>query len=442
LAFRQPPAAHIDRSPHGPTLRQHSALRRPAGWITPPGNAGSSCGEASDGRRRQGRPAATLAAMKRTLFTGEHEAFRDLARRFIERHVAPYHARWEEEGIVDRAVWTEAGKAGLLGTDVPEEYGGGGEPDFRYNVVLTEELVRAGASGVGFGLHNDVVAPYLLRHTTDEQKRRWLPGFCSGDLITAIAMSEPAAGSDLQGIRTTARREGDSYVVNGSKTFITNGINSDLVIVAAKTDPDKGAHGTSLLMVERGMAGFERGRNLDKMGLKAQDTAELFFDDVQVPAGNLLGEENHGFYYLIENLPQERLGIAALATAACERMLELTVDYVKTRQAFGRTIGSFQNTRFLLAELTTETSVARTFIDRCVDEHNAGALSATDAAMAKWWTTELQNKVADRCVQLHGGYGYMLEYPISRAFLDSRVQTIYGGSTEIMKEIIGRSLGI
>jgi alkylation response protein AidB-like acyl-CoA dehydrogenase len=305
-----------------------------------------------------------------------------------------------------------------------------------------EELVKGGTTGLGFGLHNDVVAPYLLRHTTAVQKQRWLPGFCSGELITAIAMSEPAAGSDLQGIRTTARRDGDSYVVNGSKNFITNGINSDLVIVVAKTEPDKGAHGISLLMLERGMAGFGRGRNLEKMGLKAQDTAELFFDDVRVPVGNLLGEENHGFYYLIENLPQERLGIAAVAVTSCERMLELTIEYVKTRQAFGRSIGSFQNTRFLLAELTTETAVARTFVDRCIVEHNAGALSATDAAMAKWWTTELQNKVADRCVQLHGGYGYMLEYPIARAFLDSRVQTIYGGSTEIMKEIIGRSLWI
>ncbi len=380
--------------------------------------------------------------MQRTLFTSDHDAFRDLVRSFIDKHVVPNHAQWESDGIVDRAVWLEAGKLGLLGMDVPEEFGGGGQQDFRYNVVVVEELVRAGTTGLGFGLHNDVVAPYLLRHTTEEQKHRWLPGFCSGELITAIAMSEPAAGSDLQGIRTTARRERDHYVVNGSKNFITNGINSDLVIVVVKTEPQKGAHGTSLLVVERGMAGFERGRNLAKMGLKAQDTAELFFTDVRVPVANLLGEENSGFYYLIENLPQERLGIAAVAVAACERMLELTVEYVKTRQAFGRTIGSFQNSRFLLAELTTETAVARTFVDRCITEHNAGALSVTDAAMAKWWTTELQNKVADRCVQLHGGYGYMLEYPIARAYLDSRVQTIYGGSTEIMKEIIGRSLGL
>ncbi|MGB9376691.1 MAG: acyl-CoA dehydrogenase family protein [Mycobacteriales bacterium] len=380
--------------------------------------------------------------MQRTLFTDEHNAFRDLARSFVESHVVPYHPQWEAAGIVDRSVWIEAGKLGLLGMDIPEEYGGGGVADFRYNVVVAEELVRAGATGLGFGLHNDVVAPYLLRHTSDEQKRRWLQSFCSGEMITAIAMSEPAAGSDLQGIKTTARRDREDYIVNGSKNFITNGINADLVIVAVKTDPDLGAHGISLLALERGMEGFERGRNLAKMGLKAQDTAELFFSDVRVPAANLLGEENSGFYYLIENLPQERLGIAVVAAAACERMLDLTIEYVKNREAFGRTIGSFQNSRFLLAELTTEAAIARTFVDRCITEHNAGALSVTDAAMAKWWTTELQNKVADRCVQLHGGYGYMLEYPIARAFLDSRVQTIYGGSTEIMKEIIGRSLGL
>ncbi|MDQ6875352.1 MAG: acyl-CoA dehydrogenase family protein [Actinomycetota bacterium] len=380
--------------------------------------------------------------MQRTLFEADHDAFRDLARSFLDKHVVPHHAQWEADGIVDRSVWLEAGKAGLLGMNMPEEYGGGGQADFRFNVVLGEEMVRAGATGLGFGLHNDVVAPYLLGHTTTEQQQRWLPGFCAGELITAIAMSEPAAGSDLQGIRTTARREGDCYVVNGSKTFITNGINADLVIVVAKTDPAKGAHGTSLLVLERGMPGFARGRNLDKVGLKAQDTAELFFDDVRVPAANLLGEENHGFYYLIEGLPQERLGIAVVATAACERMLQMTIEYVKTRHAFGQPIGSFQHSRFLLAELTTDTALARTFVDRCVCEHNAGRLSAEDAAMAKWWTTELQNRVADRCVQLHGGYGYMLEYPIAKAYLDARVQTIYGGSTEIMKEIIGRSLGI
>jgi alkylation response protein AidB-like acyl-CoA dehydrogenase len=380
--------------------------------------------------------------MDQHLYGDEHEAFRELCRTFVERHIAPYHSDWEQAGIVDRAIWTAAGEAGLLGTDVEEKYGGGGQRDFRFNAVLDEELVRAGATGVGFGLHNDVVGPYLMDLTTDEQKQRWLPGFCSGETITAIAMSEPSAGSDLVGILTTARRDGDSYVLNGSKTFITNGILSDLVLVVAKTDPDKGAHGISLLAVERGMPGFERGRNLEKIGLKAQDTAELFFDEVRVPVDNLIGTENHGFYHLMQMLPQERLSIAVVAVAACEAMLARTTEYVKGRQAFGRSVGAFQNTRFSLAELATETTIARTFLNHCVAEHNAGRFTVADAAMAKWWTTELQNKVADRCVQLHGGYGYMMEYPIAKAWLDSRVQSIYGGTTEIMKEIVGRSLGL
>ncbi len=380
--------------------------------------------------------------MDQHLYDAEHEAFRDLCRTFIERHAVPHHAEWEKAGIVDRSIWTAGGAAGLLGTDVAEKYGGGGQADFRFNAVLDEELVRAGTTGLGFGLHNDVVGPYLTALGTDEQKGRWLPGFCSGELITAIAMSEPAAGSDLAGIRTAARRDGDSYVLNGSKTFITNGILADLVIVVAKTDPDKGAHGISLLVVERGMAGFERGRNLEKVGLKAQDTAELFFDDVRVPAENLLGTENHGFYHLMQMLPQERLSIAVVAVAACETMLALTTEYVKGREAFGRPVSAFQNTRFALAEMATETTIARTFVNHCVREHNAGRFTVPDAAMAKWWTTELQNKIADRCVQLHGGYGYMMEYPIAKAWLDSRVQSIYGGTTEIMKEIVGRSLGL
>jgi alkylation response protein AidB-like acyl-CoA dehydrogenase len=381
--------------------------------------------------------------VQRDLYDADHDAFRDTVRSFAERHIVPFHKQWEADGIVDRAVWLEAGKHGLLGMDVPEEYGGGGVHDFRYHSVLSEEMVRARASGVGFGLHNDVVAPYLLKLTTDEQKQRWLPGFCTGEIITAIAMSEPGAGSDLQGITTTAVRDGDDWVLNGQKTFITNGINSDLVIVVAKTDPDaKAAYGTSLLVVERGMAGFERGRNLDKMGMKAQDTAELFFSDVRVPAANLLGEENRGFFHLMDNLPQERLAIAVGAVAASERVLEETIDYCKTRQAFGRPIGSFQHSRFVLAELATEVSIARVFVDKCIVELNAGRLSVTDAAMAKWWTTELQKRVVDAGVQLHGGYGYMLEYPVAQAYLDSRVQTIYGGTTEIMKEIIGRSLGV
>jgi alkylation response protein AidB-like acyl-CoA dehydrogenase len=381
--------------------------------------------------------------MRRTLYEAEHEAFRDAVRAFLERHVVPRHAEWEAAGIVDREVWVEAGKLGMLGIDVPAEYGGGGVRDFRYNAVVDEEIMYVGATGLGFGLHNDIVAPYLLDLGTEEQKQRWLPGFCSGEMITAIAMSEPAAGSDLQNVRTAARADGGDWVLSGSKTFITNGINADLVIVVAKTDPDAdGARGISLLAVERGMAGFERGRNLSKIGLKAQDTAELFFDEVRVPAGNVLGEVNRGFVHLMERLPQERLSIAIAAVAACERMLEITVEYVKNRTAFGRPIGSFQNTRFVLAEMATQTAVARTFVNECISQHNAGELTVADAAMAKWWTTDLQNKVADACLQLHGGYGYMSEYPIARAYLDSRVQAIYGGTNEIMKEIVGRSMGL
>jgi alkylation response protein AidB-like acyl-CoA dehydrogenase len=381
--------------------------------------------------------------MERDLYDADHEAFRATCRAFLDKHVVPFHKQWEADGIVDRGIWPEAGKQGLLGLDVPEEYGGGGVHDFRYNAVLSEEVVRARASGVGFTLHNEVVAPYLLKLATEEQKQRWLPKFCTGELITAIAMSEPGAGSDLQGIATTAVRDGDDYVVNGQKTFITNGIHSDLVIVVVKTDPDaKAAYGLSLLVVERGMSGFERGRNLDKIGLKAQDTAELFFTDVRVQATNLLGEENRGFFYLMDNLPQERLAIAVGAVAACERVLAETLSYCKDRTAFGRPIGSFQHSRFVLAELATEVQIARVFVDKCILELNAGRLSVTDAAMAKWWTTELQLRVVDAGVQLHGGYGYMLEYPIAQAYLDSRVQTIYGGTTEIMKEIIGRSLGV
>jgi long-chain-acyl-CoA dehydrogenase len=380
--------------------------------------------------------------MEHQLYGAEHEEFRQLCRKFLAREAVPHHAEWERQGIVDRSVWLAAGAAGLLGPDVPEEYGGAGLRDFRYNAVIVEEIVRAGCTGLGFGLHNDVVAPYLIDLTTEEQRKRWLPRFCSGELITAIAMSEPGAGSDLAGIRTSAVRDGDSYVLNGQKTFITNGENADLVIVVAKTDPSLGAHGVSLLAVERGTPGFARGRRLAKIGLKASDTAELFFDDCRVPVDNLIGAENSGFYHLMAQLPRERLGIAVVAVAAVEALLALTLDYVRGREAFGRPVGSFQHNRFLLAELSTEATIARTFVNHCVAELNAGRLTVVDAAMAKWWTTELQNKVADRCVQLHGGYGYMLEYPVARAWLDGRVQTIYGGTTEIMKEIIGRSLGL
>jgi alkylation response protein AidB-like acyl-CoA dehydrogenase len=371
----------------------------------------------------------------------EHDLFRSSVRAFVEREVVPHHATWEREGIVPRELWLSAGRSGFLGAGIPEEYGGSGVDDFRYNTVINEELTRAGASGVGFPLHTDVVAPYLTALATEEQKRRWLPGFCSGELITAIAMSEPGAGSDLQGIRTTAVPNADGWVVNGQKTFITNGINSDLVIVVARTDSDGGHRGISLLVVERGMPGFERGRNLDKIGLHAQDTAELFFSDVHVPRANLLGAEGGGFGHLMDNLPQERLTIAVSAVTGAETVLAQTVEYCHERTAFGRPIGSFQHNRFLLAEMATEVDVARVFVDRCITEHCAGRLGVADAAKAKWWTTELQKRVVDQCVQLHGGYGYMNEYPVARAFLDARVATIFGGTTEIMKEIIGRSMG-
>jgi alkylation response protein AidB-like acyl-CoA dehydrogenase len=308
--------------------------------------------------------------------------------------------------------------------------------------VLSEEQTRAGANGPGFSVHTDIIVPYLTALATEEQKQRWLPGCVSGENITAIAMTEPGAGSDLQGVRTTAVAQGDHYILNGSKTFISNGINADLVVVVARTDPDAGHQGISLLVVERGMEGFERGRNLDKIGLHAQDTAELSFTDVRVPKENLLGEEGQGFLYLMMNLPQERLIIGAQAVAAAEHVVELCLDYAKTRQAFGKPIGSFQHNRFLLAEMATEVRVARSFLDDCLRRHLEGQLTPVDAAMVKWWSTELQNKLVNQGVQLHGGYGYMMEYPIARAYLDSRISTIYGGTTEIQKEIIGRSLGI
>ncbi|HVE74345.1 MAG TPA: acyl-CoA dehydrogenase family protein [Mycobacteriales bacterium] len=380
--------------------------------------------------------------MQPALYEAEHEAFRASVRTFMDKQVTPFHADWERAGIVDRSVWIEAGKQGLLGMDVPTEYGGGGVSDFRYNAVVDEELTRAGASGVGFTLHNDVVAPYLLDLCTPEQKQRWLPAFVRGELITAIAMSEPGAGSDLQGLKTRATKDGTDWLVTGSKTFVTNGIHADLVLVVARTDADAGAHGFSLLALERGMTGFERGRNLDKMGMKAQDTAELFFDEVRVPASNLVGREGGGFIHLMERLPQERLSIAVVAVAAARTVFDLTLDYCKRRTAFGKPIGSFQHNRFVLAEMATEIEIAQTFLEKAILEHNAGRFTVADAAMAKWWTTELQKRVIDQCVQLHGGYGYMADYPVARAYVDSRVQTIYGGTTEIMKEIIGRSLGV
>ncbi|PWI41935.1 acyl-CoA dehydrogenase family protein [Streptomyces sp. ICBB 8177] len=378
--------------------------------------------------------------MQRDLFTDEHEAFRETVRTFLAKEVVPHHERWEKAGVVDRSAWLAAGRQGLLGLAVPEEYGGGGTADFRYPVVLAEEFTKAGASGLAIGLHNDIVGPYLTNLATEEQRRRWLPGFCSGETVTAIAMTEPGAGSDLQGIRTTATDRGDHWVLNGSKTFISNGILADLVVVVARTTPEGGAKGLSLLVVERGAPGFERGRNLDKIGQKAQDTAELFFDDVVVPKENLLGDLDGAFVHLMTNLAQERLTIAVSAIAAAEHLLELTTAYVREREAFGRPLGRLQHVRFEIAEMATECAVTRTFVDRCVSEHNRWALTPVDASMAKWWATELQKRVADRCLQLHGGYGYMAEFPVAKAFLDGRIQTIYGGTTEIMKEIIGRSL--
>jgi alkylation response protein AidB-like acyl-CoA dehydrogenase len=383
------------------------------------------------------------SSMERTLFEPEHRAFRDSVRTFIERHVDGQYERWERDGLVDRDLWKLAGNSGFLGMSIPSQYGGGDAADFRYNSVLVEEFAIANALSLssGFGLHNDVVAPYLLELGTDEQKQRWLPGFCSGDLVTAIAMTEPGAGSDLKAVRTTAVPDGNDWVLNGSKTFITNGIHADLVIVVAKTDVRAGARGISLLVVERGMPGFELGRKLAKVGMHAQDTAELIFNDVRVPSQNLLGGENLGFGYLMRNLPQERLSIAVVAVASAQAALNWTLQYCRERKAFGQPIGSFQNSRFKLAEMTTEIELTQVYVDRCILELNAGTLSAVDAAKAKWWATELQKRVADTCVQLHGGYGYMDEYPISRTWRDARVHTIFGGTTEIMKEIIGRDLG-
>jgi len=380
--------------------------------------------------------------MQRDLYESEHDMFRDSFRRFLEKEIVPRAEEFERDGIMDRAVFARAGAAGFLAMEAPEEYGGGGVKDFRYNSVIIEEVAETaiGGSGLGLTLHNDICLPYFLGLANDEQKQRWLPGICSGELITAVAMTEPGIGSDLASMTTTAVRDGDTYVVNGSKTFITNGINADLVITAVKTDPTQKHRGMSLLVIERGTEGFERGRNLEKIGLHSQDTAELFFTDARVPASNLLGSEGEGFRYLVTNLPQERLSIAVAGLANARAAYRWTLEYVKERQAFGQPIAAFQNTRFKLAELATELAVAEAFIDKAILAHNQGQLSAEEAAMAKWWCTELQGRAADIGVQLHGGYGFMTEYPIARAYADARVTRIYGGTTEIMKEIIGRSL--
>ena len=382
--------------------------------------------------------------MRRTIFSDEHELFRSAFRQFVEKEITPHYDQWERDGIVPRELFTAAGASGFLGMDVAEQYGGGGADDFTFNLIIGEEVQRSGTGGAGLGitLHNDICLPYFTSLCTEEQKQRWLPGICSGELITAIAMTEPGIGSDLASMGTSAIRDGENYVVNGSKTFITNGINADLVITAVKTDPTQRHKGMSLVVLERGMDGFERGRNLEKVGLHSQDTAELFFTDVQVPAANLLGTEGQGFVHLVHNLPQERLSIAAAGVAAAEAALGWTLDYVKDRKAFGQPVGAFQNSRFKLAEMRTEIDIARVFVDRCVEALNVGELTAEEAAEAKWWCTELQKRVVDTCVQLHGGYGYMLEYPIARAYTDARITTIYGGTTEIMKEIVGRSLGV
>ena len=383
--------------------------------------------------------------IQRTLFTPDHEAFRDSFRRFMDKEIAPFHADWEEQGYVDRTVWHKAGENGFLCMTMPEEYGGAGA-DKLFSVVQMEELSRAGFSGIGYSLHSEIVAPYILHYGTEAQKKKYLPQLASGAMIGAIAMSEPAAGSDLQGIKATAIQQSDgSYLLSGSKTFITNGWHADLVIVVAKTNPAAGAKGTSLLLVERGMPGFSVGKRLKKLGLKAQDTSELFFDDVRVPAANLLGgpaQENRGFICLMEQLPWERLQIAIGAVAASQAAIDWTVTYVKERKVFGQPVAAFQNTRFTLAELQTEVQVARVFVDKCAELLMANKLDTATASMAKYWCSDLQCKVMDECVQLFGGYGYMWEYPITRAYADARVQRIYGGTNEIMKEVITRAMGL
>jgi len=375
----------------------------------------------------------------RTVFEEEHEMFRDSVRRFLDEEVVPFHAQWEKDGQVDRELWRKAGAQGYLVPQAPETYGGA-EADFRYNAIIDEEVSRSGCTGIGWGVHSDIVVPYLMRYGSTAQKEKYISACVRGDMVTAIAMTEPGTGSDLQGIRTTAVLDGDDYVINGSKTFITNGQHADLVVVVCKTDPDAGAAGTSLILVEAGTQGFEKGRNLDKVGMKAQDTSELFFSDVRVPKENLLGEEGKGFVYLMQELPQERLSIGIMAMAASKACLDQTIAYVKERNAFGKPLASFQNTQFKLAELDTELTSAQVFMDRCLELLVDGQLDTVTASKAKLLGSELQCRIVDECVQLHGGYGFMWEYPVARAFADSRVQRIYGGTSEVMKLIIGRAL--
>lgn len=380
--------------------------------------------------------------MRRTLFEGDHEAFRGTVREFVDREVVPNQDRWERERAIDRGTWIAAAKQGIVGLPAPERLGGAGAQDFRYRCVVMEEFARVGAASLssGFGLQDDIALPYILDLATEEQLQRWVPAMAAGESIGAISMTEPGAGSDLQGVRTTAIQDGDEWVINGAKTFITNGIYSDIVIVFARTDPDAGSKGFSLIVVERGRSGFNRGRKLDKLGLHAQDTAELFFDNVRVPRHNLLGREGGGFVHLMERLPRERMSIAVMALASARAAINWTIEYTTQRTAFGKPLAAFQNTQFQLAEMVTEVDVLEAYIDRAVVELNAGTLSAIDAAKAKLWGSEVQKRVIDRCLQLFGGYGFMMEYPIARAFADSRVQTIYGGTSEIMKTIIGRDV--
>lgn len=375
----------------------------------------------------------------RTLFSAEHDAFRDTVRRFLEKEATPFHEQWEKDGLVPKSLWLKAGEQGFLCPMVSETYGGLGA-DFLYSAIVNEEVSRAGLTGIGWNLHTEIVAPYIEHYGSEELKQRLLPKMVSGEMIGAIAMTEPGAGSDLQGVKTTAVRDGDHYIVNGSKTFITNGQNADIVIVVVKTDPAKGAKGTSLLIIEDGMEGFAKGKNLKKVGMKAQDTSELFFQDVRVPVTNLIGDEGRGFIYLMQELPQERLGIAVGGMAMAESALEQTIAYVKERRAFGKQVAEFQTIQFKLAELHTRVEVGRVYVDRCLELHLKKELDVPSAAAAKYYITDLQFEVIDACVQLHGGYGYMWEYPIARMFADSRVQRIYGGTNEIMKSIIGKSI--
>ncbi|MDY0271864.1 MAG: acyl-CoA dehydrogenase family protein [Advenella sp.] len=374
----------------------------------------------------------------RTVFRDDHEHFRTQVQRFIEREISPFHAQWEKDGIVPKSVWAKAGQEGLLNCMLPEPYGGGG--DFGHSAVLIEELGKVNATGPGFNLHSEIVAPYIFRYGTPEQKDRWLPAMASGNIIGAIAMTEPGTGSDLKAVRTTAQREGDHYIINGQKTFITNGLNADLVIVVCKTDPELGAKGISLICVDANTPGFSKGRKLEKIGLHAQDTSELFFDNVKVPVSNRLGEENAGFSYLMHELAQERLVIAVRAAASIESFLEKTIAYTRDRKTFGQSVFDYQNTRFKLAEAKAQSTMLRVFVDQCIALHLDKALSPAQAAMAKLNATEMQGRLLDMFLQMHGGYGYMSEYGIGQAWIDARIGRIYGGSDEIMKEIIARTL--